>query len=163
VRADGKDIVALARSPEHLLEISDVVIRLLAATAVYTVILGGISGSWDTALINAPTLAYLMERCRSLKVLTLEDLEMDEDHCRLLGVHSRPGLEIELHLCELANAGASALAEVLGRNQGPTNLGDCFLYSNYFVLMNGLRGNSRLKSLSPCWRPQRKQRGLDEI
>jgi hypothetical protein len=66
--AEGKDIVALASSSEHLLEICDVIIRLLAASAVYSVILS-MSDFRDTAvLINAPTLEYLMERCRSLKV-----------------------------------------------------------------------------------------------
>jgi hypothetical protein len=38
------------------------------------------------------------------------------------------------------------LAEVLGRNQGPSKLYDCEI--DYSVLANGLRGNSRLKSLS---------------
>jgi hypothetical protein len=35
--ADAKHIVVLARSPEHLLEISDVVLRLLAASVVHSV------------------------------------------------------------------------------------------------------------------------------
>jgi hypothetical protein len=43
--------------------------------------------------------------------------------------------------------GASALEEILGRNQGPTKLEYCFI--DYSVLANGLRGNSRLKSFSP--------------
>jgi hypothetical protein len=37
--ADGKDIAALARSPEHLLEICDVVLRLLAVSIVHSVVL----------------------------------------------------------------------------------------------------------------------------
>jgi hypothetical protein len=40
-----------------------------------------------------------MEQCQSLKSLVLEDLEMDENHCRVLGAYSRPGLEIELVRC----------------------------------------------------------------
>jgi hypothetical protein len=39
------------------------------------------------------------------------------------------------------------LAEVLGRNQGPTKIDSCYI--DNFVLANGLRGNSRLQSLSP--------------
>jgi hypothetical protein len=39
------------------------------------------------------------------------------------------------------------LAEVLGRNQGPTKLNFCIIEN--FVLANGLRGNSSLKSLTP--------------
>ena len=35
--ADGQDIVALARSPKHLLEICDVVVRLLAVSVVHSV------------------------------------------------------------------------------------------------------------------------------
>jgi hypothetical protein len=110
---DGKQIYALARSPEHLLEISDVVLRLLAASAVHSVILD----KWNSpngALINAPTLAYLMEQCQSLRVLKLRNLEyLDENHCRVLGTFSRPGLKIELIHCKLTSAGTSALVDVL--------------------------------------------------
>jgi hypothetical protein len=88
-----------------------------------------------------------MEHCRSLKVLTLLGLEMDEDHCRVLGAYSRPDLEIILHLCTITSAGASALTEVLGRNQGPTKLDRCDI--DNLVLADGLRGKSRLKDLIP--------------
>jgi hypothetical protein len=100
-------------------------------------------------LLNAPTLAYLMEQCQSLNFLSLDYLEMDEDHCRLLGTYSRPGLEIVLECCTIASAGASALVEVLGRNQGPTKLIDCDI--DNFVLADGLRGNSSLKILRPLF------------
>jgi hypothetical protein len=144
--ADRRDILAFARSPDHLLEICDVVLRLLAASVVHSVTLG----SWfrsDGALINAPTLAYLLERCRSLKVLRLQAFEsLDENQIRVLGAYSRPGLEIELHSCGITSAGASALVEVLGRNQGPTKLFLCDV--DTFVLADGLRGNSRLKILN---------------
>jgi hypothetical protein len=73
--------------------------------------------------------------------------EMDENHCRVLGDYSRPGLEIVLDRCKITSAGASALAEVLGRNQGPTKLDFCVI--DNLVLADGLRGNSRLKSLRP--------------
>jgi hypothetical protein len=52
-------MVALARSPVHVLEICDVVLRLLAASVVHSVFLG----KWsylNRALINAASLAYLM-------------------------------------------------------------------------------------------------------
>jgi hypothetical protein len=66
---DGEEIVALAHSPEHLLEICDAVLRLLAVSVVHSVILGEWSYP-DGVLINAPTLAYLMEQCQSLKDLS---------------------------------------------------------------------------------------------
>jgi hypothetical protein len=143
--ADGKGIVALARSPEHLLEICDVVLRLLARSVVSSVKLH----SWNdrVAWITAPNLASLMEQCPSLKVLSLQDLRMDENHCRVLGAFSRKDLEINLKSCILTRAGANALVEVLGRNQGPTEINHCNI--DCFVLLNGLRGNSRLKSLAP--------------
>jgi hypothetical protein len=72
---------------------------------------------------------------------------MDENHCRVLGTYSRPDLKIELIHCKLTSTGASALAEVLGRNQGPTKLECCDV--DNIVLADGLRGNSRLKSLRP--------------
>jgi hypothetical protein len=97
--------------------------------------------------MNAFSFAYLMEQCQSLKVLTLTTLEIDEDHIRVLDAYSRPDLEIELHGCTITSVGTSALVEVLGRNQGPTKLVLCRI--DNLVLANGLRGNSRLKSLTP--------------
>jgi hypothetical protein len=140
---DGKVIVPLGLSPDNLLEICDVVLRLLAASVVHSVVLQEGTPS-DSVLINASTLAHLMEQCQSLKVLKMRDLEMDEHHCRVLGVYSRPGLEIELDGCTITGSGASALAEVLGRNQGPTLLHYCEI--DNLILADGLRGNSRLKS-----------------
>jgi hypothetical protein len=145
--ADGKDIIAFARSSEHLSEISDVVLRLLAVSVVQSLLIRLTSWTSPGLFIKAPTLEYLMEQCQSLKVLSLLDLEMDEDHSRVLGAYSRPDLKLELIRCKLTSAGASALAEVLGRNQGPTKLDWCEI--DILVLADGLRGNSRLKSLRP--------------
>jgi hypothetical protein len=145
--ADGKKIIAFAHSHEHLSEICDVVIRLLAASAVQSVRLNNWS-SLDRLFISATTLEYLMGQCQSLQVLTLVDLSMNENHIRVLGAYSRPDLEIELDRCTITSAGANTLAEVLGRNQGPTKLNYCEI--DNLVLANGLRGNSRLKSLTPC-------------
>jgi hypothetical protein len=144
--ADGKYITALARSPEHLSEVCDVVLRLLAASVVHLVFLYKWS-SLAGASINATSLAYLMEQCQSLKSLFLGNLEMDENHCLVLGAHSRPDLEIALSRCTLTSAGTRALAEVLGSNQGPTQLRSCGIENH--VLAHWLRGNSRLKSLNP--------------
>jgi hypothetical protein len=131
-KADAKEITALALSPEHLLEICDVVLRFLAASVVHSVLLEH-GGSHDGELNNAPTLAYLMEQCQSLKVLTLNYLKMDESHCRALGDYSRPGLEIVLRRCKITSAGAGALAEALGRNQGPTKLELCRIDTREWV------------------------------
>jgi hypothetical protein len=105
--ADGNDMFVLAHSRRYLLEICDVVLRLLARSAVHSVI----RNSWSPrgALINAPTLANLMEHCPSLKLLSLQDLKMDENHRRMLGDFSRPALEIILNSCKLTSAGATAL------------------------------------------------------
>jgi hypothetical protein len=146
-KADGEEIFALARSPEHLLEICNVVLRLLAVSVVHSVTLRKV-GTRPGALINAPALAYLMEQCQSVKVLKFEQTALDEDHCFVLGAYSKPDLEIELTQCKLTSAGTIALAEVLGRNQGPTKIDGCDNIDT-FVLANGLRGNSRLKSLRP--------------
>jgi hypothetical protein len=143
--ADGIEIVAAARSFQHLREICDVVVRLLAVSVVHSVKLFN-TGSHDGS-INAPSLAYLMEQCQSLKSLTLSRIALGEDHCRALGAYSRPDLEIVLIGCIIMDAGASALAEVLGRNQGPTKLNSCYIDNS--ILANGLRGNSRLQSWIP--------------
>jgi hypothetical protein len=144
--ADGKKIVALARSPEHLLEICDVVLRLLAASVVHSVTVHSWS-SRHTFYINSASLTSLLQSCQSLETLTFEQISFKAEHCRALGDFSRPGLEIVLIRCTPTTAGTSALAEVLGRNQGPTKLHCCHI--DYNVLANGLRGNSRLKSLTP--------------
>jgi hypothetical protein len=57
---DGKEILAWARSSAALSESVDVVLRLLAASVVNSVVLC----KWNSlkgALINAPSLAYLMK------------------------------------------------------------------------------------------------------
>jgi hypothetical protein len=86
-----------------------------------------------------------MEQCQSLKILTLVDLEMYENHFRVLGAYSRPDLEIVLVDCDISDTGASALEEILGRDQGPTKLILCYIDNS--VVVNGLRGNSRLNRL----------------
>jgi hypothetical protein len=144
--ADGKDIFAVARSAEHLLEICDVVLRLLAVSVVHLVEIET-WGSPGGGSINASALAYLMERCQYLKVLSLNTMKIDENNCRVLGDYSRPRLEIILDCCKITSAGADALAEGFGRNQGPTKIDLCEI--DNVVLANGLRGNSRLKSLRP--------------
>jgi hypothetical protein len=121
-KADGEVILALADSPERLLEICDVITRLMAASVVHSIKLSNRDKHDGNIFINVPGLAYLMEQCRSLKILSLVDLDMDENHCRVLGCYSRPSLEIVLNYCRFTSAGASALVEVLGRNQGPTKL-----------------------------------------
>jgi hypothetical protein len=110
---------------EHLSEIFDIVLRLLAASVVHSVILDKVI-SLAGASINAPAFAYLMEQCQNLNVSTLKEIDLDEDHCRVIGAYSRPDLEIEMIRCKLTSAGSSALAEVLGRNQGPTRLDCCW-------------------------------------
>jgi hypothetical protein len=141
--ADGKGTIVFAFFPEHLVELCDVLFRLLAASVVHSLVLDEVSPSHSVP-INAPTLSYLIEQYSSLKNLTLRNLKMDEDHCRVLGSHSWPDLEIELKGCAVSSSGASALAEALGRNRGPTRLDHCDI--DNFVLADGLRGNSRLRS-----------------
>jgi hypothetical protein len=147
---DDADIFVVARSSTTLSEIIDVILRLVVANArdVNELKLKDV-GLDGGALVNAPSLAYLVEQCKNLKALTLEELaSLDEDHFRVLGAISRPGLEIVLRNCKLTSAGASGFAEVLKRNQGPTVLYDCDIDNS--VLADGLRGNSRLKSLRSC-------------
>jgi hypothetical protein len=144
---DGKVISAFARSREHLLEICDVVLRLVAASVAHSVILGKFRYR-DGALMSATSLEYLMEQCQSLIHLSLHRVDINENHCRVLGTYSRPDLQIELYQCQLRGAAAETLARVLGRNQGPTELDRCDIDKS--VLANGLRGNSRLKRMRLC-------------
>jgi hypothetical protein len=131
------------------LEICDIILRLLAVSVVHSLLIEEWSCR-DGTLITAPALACLMEHCQSLKSLTLKDLILDENDCRVLGDYSRPGLEIVLDRCAITtitDAGAGTLKKVLKRNQGPTKLDNCQIDNS--VLANGLRGNSRLQSLRP--------------
>jgi hypothetical protein len=127
-------------------EIVDIVHRLLVAHAreVYELELWSDVQSGDV-FFNAPSFAHLVEQCQNLKVLTLEQIALDGDHCHVLGDISKPGLEIVLNRCEITVAAAAVLAQVLGRNQGPTKINQCKI--DYSVIANGLRRNSRLKSL----------------
>jgi hypothetical protein len=123
--ADGKAILALTDSSEELLEICDVVLQLLAASDFRTEILS----SWrcpGNVSFNATSFAHLMEQCQSLKALTFRDVDtLEEDQILRLGTYSRLDLKISLIRCNITSTGASALAEVLARNQGPTKLLCC--------------------------------------
>jgi hypothetical protein len=138
---------ALTHSSAAFSEIFDVVRRLLLADVreVYELDLRYYSHHNET-FFDAAGLAYLMEQCQSLKALKLEKVALDENHFRVLGDFSKPDLEIELNDCEFTGD-ASVLAEVLASNHGPTKLDCC--YMDYSVIANGLRQNSRLKSLYP--------------
>lgn len=97
----------------------DVVYRLLVANAseIYELELMSVRNDVGLDLdtfnrLNAPSLAYLIEQCQSLKALKLEIITLDEDHCGVLGACLRPGLEIELQYCKLTSAGINALVEL---------------------------------------------------
>jgi hypothetical protein len=141
---NGKAIDVLARSSEAFSEIVDVVLRVLAASVVHS--LEFFDSCLGDASTNATRLAYLMQQCQGLKALTLGSIALDEDCIRALGNFSRPGREIELSHCRITGAAATVLAQVLGRNQGPTMLDLCDI--DNFVLADGLRGNCRLKNLA---------------
>jgi hypothetical protein len=117
--ADGKEVVATARSSDSS-QICDVVLRLLAVSGVGSISIKEYANT--EVLNNAASLANLMEECQSLKLLSfaLTESSLNSDHCRVLGAYSRPDLEIVLSHCKFTSAGASALVEILGRNQGPT-------------------------------------------
>jgi hypothetical protein len=113
---------ALALSLKALSEIVDVVRRLIVLDAreVSEWELRNIDESGD-AFFNSPSFAYMVEQCQNLKALTLERIALDEDHCRVLGDFSKPGLEIELRHCRITGAAAAVLTQVLGRS--PCNCG----------------------------------------
>jgi hypothetical protein len=139
--ADSKEISVVGASSELILEICDVILRLLAASDVHSVALKRYGFSRMES-INAPTLAYLMEQCQNLKALSLNEIDLDEDHCRILRTYSRPDLEIELQNCSIADD-----AVIAQGNQGPTGLHGCDGYC-LFLLADELRENTRLKSFT---------------
>jgi hypothetical protein len=145
---DGKGMAVVYQTSVALSKIVDVVRRLLLANAreVYDLTFSSVQS--PGALFNAHSLAYLLKQCQNLNVLRFWCLDsLSEDHVRVLGDFSKPDLEIYLKQCRITGAAASVLAEVLGRNQGPTKLDSCWI--DNFLLAKGLRGNSRLKSLRP--------------
>jgi hypothetical protein len=91
---------------------------------------------YASRLLSNPTLSFIL-KIQTLKVLKLEDLKMDENHCSV----------VEMIRCRLTSAGTSSLVEVVGRNQGLTRLDGCYI--DNFVLADGLHGNSSLKRLGP--------------
>jgi hypothetical protein len=153
---DDQSISAVARSSAALAEIADVVRRLLLANAseVHVVDLGS-TGRSGECFFDAFSFANLVEQCQNLKSLTLGTLKvtLSEDHIRALGTISRPDLDIELTHCRITGAAAAVLAQVMERSEGPTKLYWCDI--DYHVLAEGLRGNSRLKSLFPRLSPYR--------
>jgi hypothetical protein len=143
---DGKEIHALARSSVALSEMVDIVRRLLeAGSEIYELELRNVGPSGEK-FFNASSFAYLSEKCQSLKTLTLIGLNsLQENHCRMIGALSRPGLKIELKGCRITGVAAEVLAEVLRCNQGPTKLDCCQIDCSIPGIF--LRGNSSLKSL----------------
>jgi hypothetical protein len=65
---------------------------IVAASVVHSVVIDGVMYR-SVMYRSTPSLAYLMERCKSLKVLTLKESKMDEITV-LLGAYSRPGLRL---------------------------------------------------------------------
>jgi hypothetical protein len=151
LNADGEHIFVATSSSAACLDIYAVFVRLLAVNArqVHGVTLKDFGPHRHHAVFSnaPPCFAYLMEQCQSLKVLSLMSLEMDEDHILALGALSRPGLKINLVGCRITGASAEALAEVLKRNHDPT-FTITYCHFDSFTLMDGLRGDSRLKSLT---------------
>jgi hypothetical protein len=162
VIVNGAEIHALTLSSAAFSETLDVVRRLLLAEVreVYELDLKYSSRDHDKMFFSAAVLASLMEQCQSLKVLKLENVALHENHFRVLGAFSRPGLEIELKHCQIKGATA-LLAEILTSIQGPTKLDCCYMDSSVFV--NGLRQNSRLKSLKPFITHNRAGDGNQEV
>ena len=139
-----KNFVATS-SPEARLEVFGVVGRLLTATSseVYELDIRNLCRVHQVFDNFGPTcFEYFMEKFQSLY---LAHLEIDEDQIGTLGAISRPCLDIKLAFCRISGASAEALAEVLQRNQGPTELIYCDI--DNFILADGLRGNSRLINL----------------
>jgi hypothetical protein len=150
---DGESIFVVARSSAALSEIVDVVSLLLGASARDVCILNlrclcEYLWPFRATILNAASLAYLMEQCQSLKTLALQQVCLNEDHVCVVDAYSRLDLEIDLINCHITGTAVALLAQVLGRNQGPTKLH--FAKTDHLVLANGLRGNSRLK----CFRPR---------
>jgi hypothetical protein len=120
VKGDAKSFLAVASSSEALLEIADVIRRLLLAdvSGVNEIEFGSctneLHGRWrfdaDSLSFDADSLTRLMEQCQSLKALKLDNIALDNDHIRMLGGLSRPGLEIELNSCRITGAAAVVLA-----------------------------------------------------
>jgi hypothetical protein len=69
---------------------------------------------------NAPTLAYLMDKCQILKTLTLKKHLMKYRPCTWCLFEEKPSLEIVLISCQLTSAGISAQSP--GTQSGPTKL-----------------------------------------
>jgi hypothetical protein len=147
INADGKEIFIATSSSAARSEILAIVGRLLAVNTSEVYELDLINCSRRDQVFNiAPTcFEYLMRQCQRLKVLSLTDIKMDEDQIRALGAVSRPDLEMKLVGCLLSGASAEALAEVLKRNQGPTEISNCDI--DNLIIADALRGNSHLKTL----------------
>jgi hypothetical protein len=122
---DGQQITAMARSSEAFSEIVDVVLPpLLMANVseIHELELRNVRRH-GVASYDVPIFVHLVVQFKSLKFLTLERMTLDEDDCRVLGNIS--GKNLELKGCIIEDAAAETLAEVLGRNQGPTRLDYC--------------------------------------
>jgi hypothetical protein len=163
-KANGEEICIACSSSAARLEMFAVAGRLLAANAseVHELDVNSLCRRHQV-FDFAPTLDYLMEQCQNLKVLSLTNLEIDEDQIRALGAVSilRPAFEIKLLFCRIAGTSAEALLEFLQRNQGPTELVYCDI--DNVIIADGLRGNSRLKKLRVLCTSSSNEAGNQEV
>jgi hypothetical protein len=105
----------------------------------------------DTVIdISGPALQELVTRNGTIRELVVGSCDLSEDFSHGLSAAFRADLEITLSYCSLRNAGraaADAFIECLHTDGSPLRLVDCDI--DEAVLVNGLRGRSRVTTLSP--------------
>jgi hypothetical protein len=85
---------------------------------------------------------FLEERERHVQEVTLDTLNLNKDHCRVLSTAESPDLKIKLSTCLLEASAVEAFCDCLQRSKGPTELFECRISA--YVIARALRGNTRV-------------------
>jgi hypothetical protein len=124
-------------------------IRLLAISEQRAVNLQGFGRALSP--IDGPALSHFFEHGReNLRAVTLRGMIFNEEHVRVLAAPSHQKVEVALRECRFSDGDSSqnALLQWLQSSRGPTELYRCVIDSD--VVMEALRGNSRLRRLLLC-------------
>jgi hypothetical protein len=114
--------------------------------------------------VSGAALALLFQESRgNVRSVSLSHCILNEEHIRALSTESRPDMKVKLSSCELADSEIcrNAFVECLQNNTGPTELH--FLKIDYTLLIDALRGNTRVNSLHLGLERDEDQTGQGEL
>jgi hypothetical protein len=125
-----------------------ILLQLLATCQSRKITLVTGDDSYDFPVSAIAFSHFLMQSSRSLKVLCMWRIRLNEYHCHAIDASTRTDLQINLGMsCELTELGEIVLLGSIRQNRGPTGLHRVNV--NARRLADALRGSSRVTIFTP--------------